>query len=236
MRHVRDALSDQDRAEIERAVAEVESRSTAQVVVALAGKSGHYQRASDLFGLVLALVALALAWSLWQRFGPNPEPWETGTVPTLGLGWTALILVAWFLIGAAAADHWPMLARPFMTKAEREAAVRRSGAEAFRTLRIGSTRSGCAVLVFVSLFERIVWVCPDDAVASKIPPNAWPAVSAVVAEGFRSGAPGSALARAVLAAGRVLTEHFPRQAGSAVSNELPDQVRFVSDGGGDAGA
>jgi putative membrane protein len=229
MRHVREALSEQDRAEIERAVAEAERGTDAQVVVALAGRSGRYQRAADFFGLVVAVLALAAAWALWQRFGPNPADWTTGPAPALGLGWIVLIFVVWFIIGAAAADYWPMLARPFMTRAEQLGAVRRRGFEAFHRLSVGQTRRSSGLLIYASLFERTVWVCPDDGIAAKLGPDAWAPVSSVIAEGFRSGHPGPALANAVRTAGRVLAEHFPRTAGAPAGNELPDEVRFVAD-------
>jgi putative membrane protein len=231
MRHVREALSDQDRAEIERAIAAAESVTSAEIVVAFAGRSGRYQRASDLFGLALALAAVAAAWIIWQSQRPNPADWGGGFVPSLGLGWILVIFASWLLIGAMVADSWPALARPFMTRGERLAAVRRRGFEAFHALRVGRTRDATGLLIFASLLERTVWVCPDSGIASRLGADeaVWRPVSDLVAAGFRSGRPGPAIADAIRKAGAILAVPFPP--GPADADELTNQVRFVDDRG-----
>jgi uncharacterized membrane protein len=78
----------------------------------------------------------------------------------------------------------------------------------------------------VSLFERIVWVCPDDAIAARLPDVAWKPLSDLIAEGFRSGDPGAAMARAVAKAGEMLATDFPRAADDA--NELGDGVHVMA--------
>jgi putative membrane protein len=196
-------------------------------VVAVAARSGRYHRAADLFGLVLALLAVAAAWTLWQRPVPDTRDWYSGTVPLLGLPTLLLFFATWFIAGALAATRWPTLARPFMTRAERAAAVRRRGFEAFHTLNVRSTRGSTGLLLYVSLFERTVWVCPDDAIAAKLGAAAWQPVSDLIAEGFRSGNPGSALAKGVREAGQILVTAFPGTA--AHDNELPDAVRVLDD-------
>jgi putative membrane protein len=114
-----------------------------------------------------------------------------------------------------------------LTRAERVAAVHRRGFEAFHTLHVRATKSGTGVLLYVSLFERLVWVCPDDAIAARLGPEVWQPVSDLVARGFRSGNPGVALAEAVRTAGEILVSNFPRT--SPNENELPDSVRILDD-------
>jgi putative membrane protein len=225
MRHVRDVLTRETTHAIERAVAEAESTTSAEIVVALAGRSGRYHRAADMFGLTLALLAVAAAWSLWQELAPDAREWHIGSVPVIGLPLVLLMFAAWFVVGAAAATHWPLLARPFMTRAERDGAVRRSGFEAFHTLRVASTRSATGLLIYVSLFERTVWVCPDDAIGAKLGPDAWKPVSDLIAEGFRIGDPGASLVKAARKAGQILATHFPRAADDV--NELANRVRVM---------
>ncbi len=222
-------LSKDDQAAIEKAVTEAESRTSAQIVVALAARSGRYQRPADWFGLALALIAVGLGWLLWQDLAPAPADWETGVRPTLGLPWVLLIFAAWFVIGSALASHFPILARPFITRDELAASVRRSGFEAFHKLRIARTRKASGLLLYISLFERTVWVCPDDGIAAKLGQKAWAPISDVIAEGFRAGRPAPAVAAAVKKAGHVLAEQFPGDAHDP--NELPDAVRIVSPGG-----
>ena len=229
MPQVRHLLPPEATAEIERAVAQAESQTSAEIVVALAGRSGRYHRAADLFGLCLALLAVSAAWLAWQNLAPDPRDWHTGIVPALGLPTVLLIFAAWYLGGSLAATHFPTLARPFMTRAERLAAVRRRGTEAFHTLRVARTHNATGLLIFVSLFERSVWVCPDDAIGAKLGEEAWKPVSEIIAEGFRSKNPGPALAAAVRKAGQTLSTHFPRS--PTDTNELTDTVRILNNPG-----
>jgi putative membrane protein len=220
-------LSKQDRDAVEAAVAEAEARTSAQIVVAVAPRSGRYHRAADWFGLALSLVAVGAAWVLWQELGPARADWQTGQEPRLGLAWVLLIFAAWFVIGSAAATRWPVLARPFVTRDELHGSVRRRGFEAFHQLHVARTRRAMGVLIYVSLFERMVWVCPDDGIAAKLGSDQWKPVSDVIAEGFRSGRPGPALVAAVRKAGQTLADHAPGD-GRGI-NELPDAVRQLGD-------
>jgi len=224
---MRDLLSKQDRDAVEAAVAEAEARTAAQIVVAVAPRSGRYHRAADWFGLALAIIAVAAAWMLWQELGPTRADWQTGQEPRLGLAWVLLIFAAWFVIGSAAATRWPALVRPFVPRDELHGSVRRRGFEAFHQLHVGRTRRATGLLIYVSIFERMVWVCPDDGIAARLRSDRWTPVSDVIAEGFRSGKPGPALVAAVRKAGQILADHAPRD-GREV-NELPDAVRQLGD-------
>jgi putative membrane protein len=116
-----------------------------------------------------------------------------------------------------------------MTRRERLLAVRRRGLEAFHALRVGQTRDATGLLVFVSLFERTVWVCPDAAIAGRLGAGeaTWKPLSDLVAAGFRDGRPGQAIAQAVRKAGSMLAPDFPRD--SADANELENRVRVLEE-------
>ena len=77
----------------------------------------------------------------------------------------------------------------------------------------------------MSLFEHLVWVCPDDAVAAKVPDESWKPVADEIAIGFRAGRGTEALAEGVRKAGQLLAPHFP--AGPGDATELSDQVRIL---------
>lgn len=226
----REPLSKEDQADIERAVKEAEAKTSAEIVVAVAPRSGRYHRAADMFGVLCGLVAVALAWILWQDLAPASGDWQTGQAPTLGLWWVLLLFAAWFVIGAAAATHWPVLLRPFATNTERLDSVKRRGTEAYHRLHVARTKAATGLLIYVSLFERTVWVCPDDGIGSKLNDGAWTPLSDLIAAGFRSGKPGPALASAVRKAGQILAEKFPAADGDV--NEIPDTVRVLKDRAG----
>ena len=55
-----------DRQQIEQAVAEAESHTSAEIVAAVAGASGRYDRPEDIIGLWTGLVAMGVTWFLWK--------------------------------------------------------------------------------------------------------------------------------------------------------------------------
>jgi putative membrane protein len=76
----------------------------------------------------------------------------------------------------------------------------------------------------------MVWVCPDDGIAAEFGEGTWSPLSDLVAEGFKSGRPGPALASAVRKAGQILADKFPRRPGDV--NEIPDTVRVLREKAG----
>ena len=61
-----------DRVVVEQAIAAAELHTGAEFVVAVAARSGRYDRAEDLFGLVFGLLGVTAAWLLFQGVMPNP--------------------------------------------------------------------------------------------------------------------------------------------------------------------
>lgn len=210
---------------IEAAVAEAESRTGAEIVVAVAPRSGRYDRAEDIFGVLLGLLAVAAAWLAFQRLVPSTRAWTDGVEPTMNLVVVLALFAFWFFAGAALSTRFPALARPLIMRSEMEEEVRRSGTVTFVNLRVGSTADRAAILIYVSLFEHLVWVCPDDGVAAKIPDDAWKPLAEEIAIGFRNGRGPETLAAGVRRAGQILAEHFPPGPGDAT--ELPNEVRAV---------
>lgn len=113
---------------------------------------------------------------------------------------------------------------------ERDAAaaaaeVRRRGFEAFHLFRVGHTGGRNGFLIYVSLLERMDWVCGDDAVNAKLPQATWESAGRAIADGFARGRPEAGLVEAVSLCGRALAEAFPRREGDA--EELPNTLRIM---------
>jgi putative membrane protein len=204
-------FTEDQRDRIEAAVAAAEAKTSAEIVVAVAGRSGRYDRAEDIFGVVLGLLAVTIAWILFQSVQQSEVAWQTGMRPTIGLIPVLAIFAFWTFAGALLATQFPVLAKPLIGRGEMQEEVERRGAEAFHTLRVGSTADRAAILVYVSLFERIVWVCPDHAVAEKLPDEAWAPIAKEVVDGFKSDRPVEAIIAAVEHAGGMLAEQFPER-------------------------
>lgn len=215
-------FTDDHREAIERAVTEAESKTSAEIVVAVAGRSGRYDRAEDIFGLLMGLVGVAAAWLVFQQVQRSDADWQSTYAPVLGLPALLALFAFWTVAGAMLATRVPVLARPFITREEMIEQAHRRGAEAFVNLRVGSTADRAAILIFVSLFEHVVWICPDDAVAARLPDDAWAPLTEDVVIGFRSDRPVDAMVAAIRQAGAMLAPHFPPGPDDAA--ELPNKV------------
>ncbi|MBX3357563.1 MAG: hypothetical protein KF745_03960 [Phycisphaeraceae bacterium] len=218
-------FSADDRVRIEAAIAAAEAGTSAQIVVVVARRSGRYDRVEDLFGLVMGMIGVVIAWSLWQGLRPDTREWSGGQTLVLGLTSVLLVLAIGTGVGAALASRFPALIRPFISRREREAEVRRRGFEAFHTFHVGRTHARNGLLIFVSLLERTCWVVGDVAIERRVNQDLFVKACAGIAGAFRHGNPTDGLIEAVERCGQALTREFPREEGSR--NELPNTLWLI---------
>jgi putative membrane protein len=218
-------FSEDERRSIASAVAEAERKTSGEIVPVVAAASGRYDRAEDLSGVVVALAALALAWILFQDVRPVRGDWASGPVLALGLVPLLLIAAGGFILGTAAATLQPVLRLPFVTEREMRAEVERSAAEAFHRFRVRKTAGATGILLYVSLYERMVRVLGDDAISEKLDQKEWDAVRDLIIEGIRAGRAAEGLSRAILRSGELLGLHFPIRPGDV--NEIRNELRFI---------
>jgi len=198
-----------ERKAITSAVAEAERRTSGEIIPVIATVSGRYDRAEDLFGVVVALLLLALSWIFFQDIRPFETNWSSGLALGLGLI-SVLVIAAWgFIVGTIVATYLPILRRPFLTKQEMRQEVERNSAAAFQRFRVHRTRANTGVLIYVSLYERMVQVLGDDAINKRLNQSDWDAVRDLVIKGFRAHRPAEGLSRAILKCGEILSQYFP---------------------------
>jgi len=117
------------------------------------------------------------------------------------------------------------LAAAMEVEAEMRAEVERSAAAAFQRLRVRRTAGGTGVLLYVSLYERMVHVLGDHAVAEKLEQSDWNDVCGLVVDGLKQGRGAEGLIAAVRRCGDLLAAHFPAERGDR--NEITDELRFL---------
>lgn len=222
-----DRFPPSEREALRLAVADLERRTTAEIVPFVVARSDSYANADwkgaalGALGAGLAAAALHRALGLW---GLDPLLW-IALPPALGavLGWLAAQL--------------PLLARALVGKERIEERVRRRAESAFLAEDLASTASREGLLLFVSLFERRVLVLPDLGLRARIPAAAWDGVAAGIAGRLKSQGPAAALAAGVDAVGEVLraaglTVDSAADRTSAMApvstgpNELDDELRL----------
>jgi uncharacterized membrane protein len=102
--------------------------------------------------------------------------------------------------------------------ADLEARARRR----FEKLGMTQTRDRNGVLIYIAPNLRQFQILGDTGVHEKCGDDFWKETAREIEEHFRRGAFTDGILRGVEKVGRVLAEHFPREAGD--KNELPDEV------------
>ena len=94
----------------------------------------------------------------------------------------------------------------------------------FERLGMTKTAERNGVLVFVAPPSRSFAVVGDTAIHERLGADFWRDVAAAMEEDFRDGRYTDGIVKGVARVGDALAAHFPREAGRADVNELPDEV------------
>jgi putative membrane protein len=219
-------FSEQERKQIAEEVAEAEKHTSAEIVPVVATASGDYDRAEDLVGLWVAVGALALLWWILLPAGQGGE-WS---LPVVGVSWLGLLVAigvvfAGFLVGAALAAQIGWLRRLFTSRRQMRGEVERGAARAFLDHGLRETEQRTGILIYVSLFERMVRVTGDQTIAGKLTGQDWQKVRDLTVEGIKQGKPGEGMVAGIRHCGKILAEHFPVASGDV--DELPNDLRII---------
>lgn len=205
----RKTLSPAEQARIATAIAELERRSSAELVLVVAQRSAGYTAYSALLAAGIALLA---GWT------------AAFIAPDLPAAHFAILQGLVLIGGGALCFLTPVgvMLVPTKVKQARAAALARLE---FANLVHGRTRRKDGVLLFLSLAEHYIEIIADDAIAAVIPQDRWrQMISRFTAKA--KGAPiGDCLQDLVQDCGALLAERFPAQPGQA--NELADRVKEI---------
>jgi putative membrane protein len=211
------------RAAVSEAVRRAEARTSAEIVPVVAFDSGRYDRAEDAFGFVVGLLAVALVWWVYP-FAPEPGSWS-GPPEIVELVALLAAMIVGTGLGTALAVRVPTLRRLALPLATMQAEVHRAARALFHDQRIHHTQHRDAVMIYVSLFERTVFVLPDRAVEAKLGGDAVAKVCATLTSKLREGDVSLALVAGVEALGDALAEVLP--ADGEQQNELDDVLVVI---------
>lgn len=202
-------LSDADRSRIAAAIAELESRSSAELVIVVAQRSASYAAYSALGAACAALLA----------------GWTAAFIePALPAAHFAILQGLVLIGGGALCFLTPLGVRlvPTGVKQARAAALARLE---FANLVNDRTRRKDGMLLFLSVAEHYIEIIADDAIAAAVPQDRWQLmVDHFTARASRTRI-GDSLFGLVKECAAILAERFPAQPGQA--NELPDQVKEI---------
>ncbi len=200
-----DLFGSDSRGALAEAVRAIESRSRAEVVVAIRPGCVDERRA---FLVGAASCAVVSAFVLFS-------PWEFSLLAI----WSAPLLSG--ALAAQAAVRFEALNRLVASRARQREAVLQAARATFVERGVGLTRERTGILVFLSQRERRGHVVADKGVTDMVPTDVWTAAIARVESALRGDGEASVLA-ALGAMGEVLARELPRRADDV--NELPERV------------
>jgi putative membrane protein len=193
-------LSDQDREKIIQTVREVELETAGEIVPMVVSRSYSYPMADVIGGTVFALpVSLILSYFIggWLWIG-NQNMW-------LFLG----ILTICFMAFHQTCKHLPWLKRMFISQREIEEEVEEAASVSFLREGLYQTRNRTGILIFISVFERQVWILGDQGINSKVSKDQWDRIIRMITDGIKQKNQAAAICQAVKAAGKLIKTHFP---------------------------
>jgi putative membrane protein len=214
-------FSSEDRQRVNQAVGSAESRTSAEIVAAVATASGRYDRAEDIVGLWIGLAALAICWALWPAELHEAGGWNESS-PAVQLVAMLAAVVVGFIVGAAVATHVGWLRRWFTPRKQMREEVAARSRQTFCDRRVYRTTGTSGLLVYISLFERMATIVADDAIVEKLGQRALDELCRELTGKLRGQDPTSALCSTIEAAGQRLASCLPRAADDV--NELDDSL------------
>jgi putative membrane protein len=196
-------LSEQDRVKIDNAVKEAERYTSGEIVPMVVSGSYHYPMSNVLGGIVFAFpLSLILTYFVgsWLWIG-HYNLW-------LFLG----IIILLFILFHQVVKHISGLKRFFISDKEIDEEVEEAAITSFFREGLYRTKDETGILIFISIFERRVYVLADRGINAKLNEGEWDAIVRMITEGIKNKIQAEAICKAVGEAGRILKEYFPRKA------------------------
>lgn len=199
-------LSDVDRERVEAAIADVERRTSLEIVVAVVARSADYWQWRVLLSICCGLTA-ALVLLEWAP-----------TVPVLAAVFAQLPagLLAYWGSGSSAVHR---LLIPQRVSAE---AVQAHAFRLFAERGLHNTRDRTGLLILVSALERSVTLLGDTAVHERVGGSGWQAHLNHLIARLREGRPADGIVDIIARVEAALGSDFPVRADDR--NELPNAV------------
>ena len=193
-------LSDSDKQKIIAAVRTAEEKTSGEIVPMIVSTSYEYPMADALGATAFALPsAIVLTYLLGQWL------WLGAQNMWLFLGIFAVL----FILFHCMVNRMPNLKRCFISRREMDEEVQEAAVVQFFEEGLYRTRDETGVLIFISVFERKVWVLADRGINAKVSQDSWDGMVRMIVQGIREGRPADAICHAVARAGEILHAHFP---------------------------
>jgi putative membrane protein len=211
-------FSSTDLTDIKEAVQEAEKKTSGEIVPFFAEASHHYREWTWLGAFIggglggLTLLALDIG---------EYRSWDFSSLDSIAFIWLGAI--AGFFITYFISKIRLMIV-PYGSKAF---FVNLEAKEAFLEEEVFRTGSRTGILIYISLFERIVRVLPDTGIANIVPQSDWDEAVQLIVKGMKSGKRKDGIVESILFCGNLLVK-YGIKVQKDDKNEISDEIR---DGG-----
>lgn len=217
-------INEEQRRQVERAVMEAEAKTSCEIVPVVATSSGRYDRAEDVIGLWLAILAAVTIWLILPRQLNESGNWDSLPI-YVGLLTMIVGIVIAFIAGASIGSRIGWLRRLFTPRKQMLEEVSARARETFFDQRIHHTRGSAGMLIYISLFERFAVVLGDQEILDQLGQTFLDQLCRQLTEGLRQGNSSDAICSVIAEAGRQLSGPLPRVTGDV--NELQDALVLI---------
>lgn len=206
-------LSETEKNSVMTAVSQLENQTSGELVPMIVSTSGNYGEYS-----IIGALALSMPLAVINAYLINW--WYYDQIDTLLFFFIFFLplFVLFFLI----LNYMPCLKRLFVPKDVMEEEVRETAASAFFTQGLHNTKNASGVLLYISVFERRVWIMADSGINSRLPEGTWDGIVADLIKGLKQKKNGEVIVTAINRIGELLISNFPANGDS--TNELPDLI------------
>lgn len=211
-------LSEKDRDAIIASVKDAESRTSGEIVPMVVTSSSEYPAVTFLAILVFSMCAGTIAaFAVMQSDSAFVLLSGIFTSSMYHRMLSLLVFLAVFLpslpIFRALVAVLPVIRKIFLTRQEMEEQVDETAHTAFHRHHLDRTAERNGILIFISIYERMVTIIADSGINGKVEAAAWKEIADSLASGMRKGDRARAIGDAVRRCGDILAKHFPRGKG-----------------------
>ena len=197
---VKNFFSDKEKENVIESVKKVEKITSGEIVPMIVSSSYHYPVSNIVGG-----VAISLPFSLILTMIIGPMLYLGYENMWVFLGFEFILFTLFYFI----VKHTLCLKRFFISPSEIEEEVSEAAITNFYGSGLYKTRDETGVLIFISIFERKVWILADRGINKKVNKDKWDTVVGEIIQGIKEKKQGEAICHAIESIGYILKEHFP---------------------------
>lgn len=197
---VKNFITDSEKEKIIESVRNVEKKTSGEIVPMIVSTSYSYPMSDIIGGLTISLpLSIVAAYFI----GPLMSLGTQNLWVFLGIE-SVLFLFFYVIV-----KNILWLKRFFISNNEINEEVNEAAVTAFFTNGLYKTRDETGVLIFISVFERKVWVLADRGINEKVDSSQWEEIVNMIIAGIKQKKQCESICSAIERVGEILESHFP---------------------------